>query len=119
MVSLFRYPKRQLKKLVKNGEYIEALEYGKSIEKEFSEDHDYLFIMGSIFYILEDSKKAIPYFDKALAYQGDDIEALMLKTNSHLALEQKDDAIHTCKQILKINPDHNEALMLLDKLESI
>lgn len=119
MVSFFRYPKRHLRKLVKEGEYIEALEYGKRIASDFSDDHDYLFIMGSIYYILEDSKKAIPYFDKALALQGDDVEALMLKTNSHLSLEQKDEAIDSCRQILKINPNHNEAHMLLGKLESI
>lgn len=119
MVGLFRYPKRTLKKLVKDSEYIEALEYGKSIESDFLDDYDYLFIMASIYYILEDFKKAIPYFDRSLAFQGKDIEVLMLKTNSHLALEQKIEAIDSCQQILKINPNHNDAQVLLEKLENL
>ena len=33
MVSLFRYPKRTLKKLINEGEYVEAIELGPSIPK--------------------------------------------------------------------------------------
>ena len=117
MVSLFRYPKRHLRKLVQEGEYVDALEYGKSLESKFSEDADYLFIMGSIYYILDEAKKAIPYFDKAISLQGNDIETLMLKTNAHLALQEKDEAIHCCKHILKIDPNHSEATDLLNQLE--
>ena len=119
MVSFFRYPKRQLRKLVQQGEYIDALDYGKSLESKFSEDPDYLFIMGSIYYILEDSKKAILYFDKAISLKGDDIETLMLKTNAHLALQEKDEAIHCCKHILKIDSNHSEASKLLNQLEEL
>ena len=118
MVSL-RYPKRHLRKLVHKGDYIEALEFGKSIESEFNEDHDYLFIMGSIYYILEDAKRAIPYFDKAISLKFDDIEALMLKTNAHLSLQEKDEAIHCCKHILKIESNHKEAQNLLSELEKL
>ena len=60
MVGLFSYPKRKLKKLIKDGEYIEALEFGKSLESHFSEDSDFMFIMGSTYYILEDSKTDLP-----------------------------------------------------------
>ena len=62
MVGLFSYPKRKLKKLIKDGEYIEALEFGKSLESQFSEDSDFMFIMGSTYYILEDSKKSNSLF---------------------------------------------------------
>ena len=34
--------------MVKNGDYKEALEYGRSIAKQYEKDHDYLFIMGGI-----------------------------------------------------------------------
>jgi len=119
MVGLFSYPKRKLKKLIKDGEYIEALEFGKSLESQFSEDSDFMFIMGSTYYILEDSKKAIPYFEKAHNLNPNDVETLTLKTNVHLALQQKDEAIECCKKILKLQPDNHEAQGLLEKLEDI
>ena len=119
MVGLFSYPKRRLKKLVKDGEYVEALEFGKSLESKFSQDPDFMFIMGSIYYILEDSKKAIPYFERALELAGNDVETLTLKTNAHLALQQKDEAIECCKLILKLQPENYEAHGLLEKLENL
>jgi tetratricopeptide (TPR) repeat protein len=119
MVGLFSYPKRHLRKLVKNGDYVEALEFGKSLEKKFSNDSDYMFMMGSIYFILEDAKKAIAYFEKALELKPDDIETLTLKTNAHLSLQQKDEAMDCCKKIIKLQPDNYEAHGLLEKLESL
>lgn len=119
MVGLFSYPKRRLRKLVKDGEYVDALEFGKSLESQFSKDSDFMFMMGSIYYILDDSKKAIPYFEKALDINSNDVETLTLKTNAHLALQQKDEAIDCCKKILKLQPDNYEAHGLLEKLENI
>ena len=119
MVGLFSYPKRHLKKLIKDGEYVEAIEFGKSIASKFSQDYDYMFIMASIYYILEDHKKALPYFEKAHDLNNTDIETLTLKTNSHLALQQKNEAIDCCKQILKLEPKNYEAQGLLEKLEDL
>ena len=48
-----------------------------------------------------------------------DVETLTLKTNAHLALQQKDEAIQCCKEILEIEPKNSEASDLLDKLESL
>jgi len=62
LVGLFSHPKRRLKKLLKEGEYKEALEFGYSIEEKYSNDPDFFFIMGSIYYILEDAKKRIILF---------------------------------------------------------
>src|SRR3990167_5311710 len=97
MVGLFSYPKRHLKKLVKDGDYVEALEFGKSLTEKSSNDPDYMFMMGSIYFILEDAKK----------------------TNAHLSLQQKDEAIDCCKKIIKLEPDNYEAHGLLEKLESL
>ena len=119
MVGLFSYPKRHLKKLVKNGDYVEALEFGKSLEGKFFNDPDYMFMMGSIYFILEDAKKAIAYFEKALEIKHDDVETLTLKTNAHLSLQQKDEAIDCCKKIIKFDPHNYEAHGLLEKLESL
>ncbi len=118
MTGLFNYPKRNLKKLVKNGDYVEALEFGKSLAEKFSNDSDYMFMMGSIYFILEESKKAITYFEKALEINPDDIETLTLKTNAHLSLQQKDEAIVCCKKIISLDPINYEAHGLLEKLES-
>lgn len=119
MVGLFSHPKRRLRKLVKDGEYVSALEFGHNIESEYSDDSNFMFIMGSIYFIVEDSKKALPYFEKALNIDPKDIEALTLKTNTHLALQQKDQAIDCCKKILKLEPENYEAHGLLQRLESI
>ena len=119
MVGLFSYPKRHLKKLVKNGDYVEALEFGNSLEGKFFNDPDYMFMMGSIYFILEDAKKAIVYFEKALEIKYDDLETLILKTNAHLSLPKKDEAIDCCKKIIKLDPSNYEAYGLLEKLESL
>ena len=47
------------------------------------------------------------------------IEMLTLKTNVHLALEQKEKAIDCCNRILKLNPKNSEAESLLNELEKI
>ena len=52
----FNTPKRKLKKLIQNGDYKEAIELGDEIEEKYANDPDYLFIMGGLFYILEDAK---------------------------------------------------------------
>ena len=113
------YPKRRLKKLVRDGEYIEALEFGKSIESKYSTDPDYMFIMASTYYIVEDAKRALPYFEKSVELKSDDVDVLTLKTNVHLSLEQKDKAIECCNQIIKLDPENFEAHGLLEKLESL
>ena len=59
MASLFRYPKRRLKKMLRNGEYAEAIEFGKSLEHRFSDDFDFMFIMGGIYLIVEEREKAL------------------------------------------------------------
>lgn len=116
MTGFILYPKRHLKKLIKEGEYVDALEFGKSIESKFSNDPDYYFILGSIYYILEDYKKAITFFDKSISFGGKDIEVLMLKTNAHLSLQEKDSALTCVKKILEIDPKNNEAISLYEKL---
>jgi len=119
MTGLFSYPKRHLKKLVKDGDYVEALEFGKSLQEKFSNDSDYMFMMGSIYFILEDAKKAVVYFENALKLNPNDVETLTLKTNAHLSLQQKDEAIDCCKKIIKLDSENYEAHGLLERLESL
>ena len=119
MVGLFKHPKRRLKKLLKDGEYDEAVKFGKSLESKYSNDHDFMFIMGSVYFIVDDAKNALPYFEKAFELDNTDIENLTLKTNVHLALEQKNEAIDCCRRILKLQPENSEAKSLLEELESL
>ncbi len=109
MVSLFRYPKRRLKKLIREGEYAEAIEFANSLESKFSNDHDFMFIMGGVYVILEDAKKALPYYEKAFQLDNNDVETLKLKTDVHLTLQQKDEAIDCCKRILELESKNYEA----------
>jgi len=119
MVSLFRYPKRRLKKLIREGEYVQAIEFGNSLESKFSDDPDFMFIMGGVYVILEDAKKALPYYEKAVQLDNNDVETLKLKTDVHLALEQKNKAIDCCKRILELEPKNYEAKELLEELENL
>jgi len=75
--------------------------------------------MGSIYFIVDDAKKALPYFEKSFQLNSDDIEMLTLKTNVHLSLEQKDEAINCCKRIIRLEPKNSEAQSLLEQLEHI
>ena len=119
MVGLFKHPKRKIRKLIKEGEYEKAIQFGKSLDSEYSDDHDFMFIMGSVYFLVDDPKKALTYFEKAFQLNQNDIETLRLKTNVHLALEQKSEAIDCCENILKIDPKNHEAHDLLDELERL
>ena len=118
MVSLFSHPKRKLKKLVKEGEYKQAVEFGKSLEKQNPNDPDLLFIMGSIFYILKDAKSSLHYFDKVLAINEYDTEALFLKANVHVSLQEYDTAADCCRKVLEVDPENMESRDLLKQLEN-
>ncbi|HJJ20711.1 MAG: tetratricopeptide repeat protein [Candidatus Nitrosopumilus limneticus] len=119
MVGLFKQPKRHLKKLVRDGEYTEAITFGKNLESDYSDDSDFMFIMGSIYFIVDEPTKALAYFEKSFQLNSDDIEMLTLKTNVHLKLQQKDEAMDCCKRIIKLEPKNSEAKSLLDQLENI
>lgn len=116
MTGLILYPKRKMKKFLKDGEYDEAIAFGKRLEDKFVNDHDFMFIMASAYFIVDDAKKALPYFQKAFELDKTDVETLTLKTNVHLALQQKDEAIDCVNRILDIEPKNDKAIDLLDKL---
>ncbi len=105
-----------MRKLINNGEYKEALDMGKKIESKHTNDPDFLFIMGSIYYILEDAQNAISYFDKVLNIKSDDVEALMLKANVHFFLKEHEEVVECCNKILDQDPHHEGANELMNKL---
>ncbi len=117
MLDFLLRPKNRIKKLVKEGEYKEALELGKSLEEKNPNDHDILFILGSIYYILEDTKNSLHYFDKVLAFRENDTEALLLKANVHLYLKENKMVINCCNKILEVDPNHEQAKKILNHLK--
>ena len=76
-------------------------------------------IFSSAFSLVDEPQKALPYFEKAYQINKKDVETLTLKTNVHLALQQKDEAIQCCKEILEIQPKNTEAADLLGELEDL
>ncbi|MDI1495218.1 MAG: TPR repeat-containing protein [Cenarchaeum symbiont of Oopsacas minuta] len=114
MVGFFSKPKRTLRKMVKNGDYKEALEFGHSIAAKYNKDHDYLFIMGGIHYILDDSKNVFYYMDQALEINPFDVDALHLKASVYAASGEKEKMMEYCKKIHEIDPEHQGARELLD-----
>ncbi|MCH7968833.1 MAG: hypothetical protein IH841_06280 [Thaumarchaeota archaeon] len=118
MAGLFRYPKRRIKKLIQQGEYKEALEFGKSLEDKYSNDPDFLFIMGGIYYILDDAQNTLYYFDRSLEINANDIETLLLKANVHLYLKELNSVIDCCEKVLEIDPKNRRAEEILDSLKA-
>ena len=118
MTGLFSYPKRKLRKLAKNGDYKEAIEFGNSIAEKFSNDGDYHFIMGSIYYILEDASSALRYFDKTLELNEYDTETLLLKANIHAHIDESETAIKCLQKILEVDSENQDAINLLKKLKN-
>ena len=118
LVGLFSYPKRKLKKLVKNGDYKEAVAFGKSLEEKNPNDPDLLFIMGSIFYILKDAKTSLNYFDRVLEINDSDKETLLLKANVHIFLKEFDIAMDCCSRVLEDDPDNMEAKNILERIQN-
>ena len=118
MTGLFSYPKRKLRKLISQGEYDEAIEFGNELEPKFSKDPDFLFIMGSMYYILRDEKKTLHYIDRVLEIHPFDVESLSIKLRVHQYLKQNDIVIDCCKKILEVAPDNFEVRDLISELES-
>ncbi len=71
--------------MVKNGDHGKALEFGEGIEDRFASGPDFLFIVGGIYYILENGDNALHYFERALAINDSDVETLTLKAALHYA----------------------------------
>ena len=129
MTGLFSYPKRKLRKLIGQGEYEIAEELGNELEAKFSKDPDFLFIMGSMYYMLNDEKKTLHYIDRVLEINPYDVESLSLKLRVHqfLAEQQEDEeskqnelniVIDCCRKILDEAPDNFEVRDLITELES-
>jgi len=117
LVGLFSHPKRKLRKLIKEGEFEEAIALGNSMEEKHQYDPDFIFIMASIFYILQDPKKTLRYLERVLEINEYDTEALGLKLRVHQHFKENAKVIECCKKILEVNSDAYEVRIILNELE--
>ena len=129
MTGLFSYPKRKLRKLIGQGEYEQAISFGNELEAKFSKDPDFLFIMGSMYYMLNDEEKTLHYINRVLEMNPYDVESLSLKLRVHqFRAENQEDqelkqnelnvVIDCCRKILDETPDNFQVRDLITELES-
>ena len=114
---MFSHPKRKLRKLIKEGEFEEAIALGNSMEEKHQYDPDFIFIMASIFYILQDPKKTLQYIERVLAIDEYDTEALSLKLRVHQHFKENAKVIECCKKILEVDSDAYDVRAILNELE--
>ncbi len=117
MAGLFSYPKRKLRKLIKEGEFEEAIVLGNSMEEKYQYDPDFIIIMASVFYILQDPKKTLQYLDRVLEINEHDTDALGLKLRVHQHFKENSKVVECCKKILEIDSDAYDVKAILDELE--
>ena len=114
---MFSYPKRKLRKLIKDGEFEDAITLGNSLDEKYQYDPDFIIIMASIFYILQDPKKTLQYVDRVLEINGYDTDALGLKLRVHQYLKENSKVIECCKKILEVDSDAYDVRTILSELE--
>ncbi|MDX1595540.1 MAG: CDC27 family protein [Nitrosopumilaceae archaeon] len=107
---------KELRKLVKEKKYDQALRIGDEYLKKVPHNHDVLFILGGIYYMKNKYKSAISYFDRALEIGEYDTDVLILKANSHYHLGENKKAISCCDKIKEIDPKNKAVAELLQKI---
>ena len=117
MVGLFSYPKRKLRKLIKEGDFDEAIALGNSMEAKYQYAPDFIIIMASVLDILQDPKKTLQYIDRVLEINEYDTDALGLKLRVHQHFQENLKVIECCKKILEVNSDAYEVRIILNELE--
>jgi tetratricopeptide (TPR) repeat protein len=107
---------KEIKKLVKEKKYAEALKSGTDYLRKVPHNHDVLFIVGGIYYLQNKHKTAISYFEKALEIGTYDVDVLLLKAYSHQKLGEDKRAMQCCEKIQEIDPKNKSVSNLLKEL---
>ena len=107
---------KEIKKLVKEKRYAEALKSGTDYLRKVPHNHDVLFTVGGIYYLQNKHKTAISYFEKALEIGTYDVDVLLLKAYSHQKLGENKRAIQCCEKIQEIDPKNKSVSNLLKEL---
>ena len=111
--------KKELRKLVKQKKYDEALKIGNKILEKIPHENDVLFIVGGIYYMRNRLKTAIIFFDRALEIGEYDVQVLLLKANSHFQLGDIRKSKSCCEKIIEIDPKNKGVKELQEKFEKI
>ena len=90
---------KEIKKLVKEKKYDDALKAGIKYLESVPHHHDVLFIVGGIYYMKKKYKTGISYFDKALEIGSYDVDVLLLKAYSHEHLGDAKKTRQCCEKI--------------------
>jgi len=109
---------KEIKKLVKQKKYSDALKSGTEYLKKTPNHHDVLFIVGGIYYMDDKYDTAISYFDRSLEIGSHDIDVLLLKAYSHQKLGENKQVIQCCNIIQEIDPKNEAVSKLLEQLNS-
>ena len=109
---------KDIRNLVKEKKYDEALKTGTEYLKKVPHNHDVLFIVGGIYYMKNKYSTAISYFDKILEIATYDVSVLLLKAYSHQKLGENKKVIQCCEKIKEIEPKNKSVSELLKQLDS-
>ena len=109
---------KDIRNLVKEKKYDEALKTGTEYLKKVPHNHDVLFIVGGIYYMKNKYSTAISYFDKILEIATYDVAVLLLKAYSHQKLGENKKVIQCCEKIKEIEPNTKSVSELLKQLNS-
>jgi tetratricopeptide (TPR) repeat protein len=107
---------KEIKKLVKDKKYAQALKLGTEYLQKEPHNHDVLFTVGGIYYLKNKYKTAISYFEKALEIGTYDVDVLLLKAYSHQKLGENKRVIQCCDKIKEIDPKNKSVSNLLEEL---
>jgi tetratricopeptide (TPR) repeat protein len=109
---------KEIRNLVKEKKYDEALKTGTEYLRKVPHNHDVLFIVGGIYYMKNKYSTAISYFDKILEIATYDVAVLLLKAYSHQKLGENKKVIQCCEKIKEIEPKNKSVSELLKQLDS-
>ena len=109
---------KEIKKLVKEKKYTEALKAGTAYLKKVPNNPDVLFTVGGVCYLKNKYKTAISYFDKALEIGSYDVDVLLLKAYAHQKLGENKSVVHCCQKIQEVDPKNKAVSELLKQLNS-
>ena len=110
--------KKELRKLVKQKQYENALKVGNQILEKNPHDQDVLFIVGGIYYMKNKLKISISYFDRALEIAEYDTELLLLKANAHFRLGEIKKSKQCCEKIQEVDSKNKIVNEILEKIEN-
>ncbi|MXX21349.1 MAG: tetratricopeptide repeat protein [Cenarchaeum sp. SB0661_bin_35] len=100
---------KEIKKLIKKKDYNIALKVSTQYLNSVPDNPDVLFIVGSIYYMKNRHKAALPYFERALQIGRYDPEVLLLKGRCHKFLGDTKKANDCWQDILEVDPRNDEA----------